>query len=330
MRKLLSIIIGMVMLGVFAISATGCGNNADFNIGIIQLVEHTALDRANEGFRDELTALLEAEGKTVSFDNRNAQGTQSTAKDISDRFVNRKVDLILSIATGAAAAAVNAAQSTEIPVLFTAVTDPLGEKFVSSMQEPGKRVSGTTDMNPVAEQIALLKTLMGDKTRVGIIYNFGETNSVAQANIAKEAATLLGLVVEEGNVTTAADVKDVFNSIAAKVDGIYLPTDNLVANSAGMIHSANKELAQSGKAVPIVCGETGMNDSCGIATYGGVDYYELGKQTARMAFRILMEGADITKMPVERQEGSAELSINEIIAGELGITIPDATRNFEV
>ena len=227
---------------------------------------------------------------------------------------------MLAIATPAAQAA--AGVTEEIPILFTAVTDPVDAKLVKDFNNPQTNLSGTSDLNPVRQQIELIAELVPGVKKIAVLYNTSEANSLIQVALAEEACEDLDIELHKAGLTDINDLENTFNSLLSYVEAVYIPTDNLIASAASNVHSVNKQ----NKKLPIVCGEEGMNDQCGIATYG-INYYELGKQTARMAYKILIEGADISKMPVEYQEGEPELSINQTVADEIDFTIPDSVLN---
>jgi putative ABC transport system substrate-binding protein len=200
----------LAMVAAFLLAASGCtsqtGNSNNnqtgaekIEIGIIQYAEHVALDSAREGFIDALRDNGYVDGDNISIDKQNAQGDQSNLSTISDRFVSNKVDLILAIATSAAQAI--AGKTTEIPILATAITDFEEARLVESNEAPGRNVSGTSDMNPIKEQIDLLVKLAPDAKTIGVIYASAEENSIVQAAIAKEAIEKLGLNYTEVTAT---------------------------------------------------------------------------------------------------------------------------------
>lgn len=284
-----------------------------YKIGICQLVQHDALDAAYEGFVDGLKEAGYEDGKNISIDYKNANGEQANCNTIATKFVNDKDDLILSIATPAAQACANA--TTTIPILVTAVTDPAQAALVDSNEAPGGNVTGTSDLTPVADQIKLLKDLIPDAKKIAILYCSSEDNSSIQAELAKQEAANLGLETIEATVSNSNEIQQVVQNLVGKVDAIYAPTDNTIA--AGM---ETVSLVATPNKIPIICGEDGMVKSGGLATKG-INYYNLGKQTAMQAVKIL-EGADPATMPIEYLE-DVEFTYNEEIANELGIEIPE-------
>lgn len=289
------------------------------SIGILQLVEHNALDSACQGFKDALKDGGYIEGQNLEIDFQNAQADQSNLKTMSQRFVNNKVDLILAIATPAAQSV--AAETKDIPVLVTAVTDLVSAKLVESNEKPNTNVSGTTDMNPIKEQIDLLKKFAPNAKKVGVLYTSSEDNSILQAKIAKEAIEALGMEYVEKTVTSTNDVQQVTQSLVTKVDAIYIPTDNILASSMPIV----SEAANAAK-VPVICGEANMVTAGGLATLG-IDYYKLGRQTGEMAIRVLKGEAKPAEMPVESLK-DMEYTINKATAEAIGITIPEDLKQY--
>lgn len=296
-----------------AAAPTADSSTADgktYKIGVIQLVEHAALDASNKGF----IAALDEAGISYTVEQQNAQGDQSACQTIAEKLVNDQNDLILAIATPAAQAVAGA--TSEIPVLVTAVTDPADAGLVESNEVPGGNVSGTSDLTPVKEQIDLLKKLIPDAKKVGILYCSAESNSVFQADMAAEACKAAGLESENFTVASSNEIQSVVESMASKVDVIYTPTDNVIA--AGM---ATVTMVANEKGIPTICGEEGMVDAGGLATYG-IDYYQLGYMAGKQAVDILTNGADISKMPIGYLSAEeCALKTNEETAAALGVDL---------
>ena len=217
-------------------------DGADFTVGILQLVQHPALDLSNEGFQDQLSIRMKAANKTVKIMDRNASGEDSNNITIAEVFANADVDLMYAIATSSAVAAAQAAEEKEIPVLFCAVTDPVGEELVASMEAPGGHVSGVSDINPVAKQIELAGELVAkDAVKVGFLYSTAETNSVYQVELGKAACEALGYTYEVRGISDINDLEAAVLALKnAGVDVIYIPTDNALANGAANVHTVNK------------------------------------------------------------------------------------------
>ncbi len=289
----------------------GSGEKTTFNIGVVQLAEHAALSSANEGFM----AALNENGfgpDRVTVDYQNAQGDQSNLKTISERFVQNEVDLILAIATPAAQSVAN--ETSDIPILITAVTDPAESQLVNSNENPGTNVSGTSDLTPVKEQFDLMKKILPEAKTVGILYNSSEANSEIQAKIAEEYAEELNLNYELATVTGTNDITQAVQSVIGKIDVLYIPTDNTIASAIATVSSIANE-----NKVPTIVGEAALVEGGGLATIG-IDYYDLGYQTGMMAIDV-MNGADIATMPIQ-YVASPKICVNLDTAKEIGITIP--------
>ena len=281
-----------------------------YKIGVIQLVQHSALDLSNEGF----IAALDDAGIAYEVDQQNASGEQSNCLTIAEKLVSDKNDLILAIATPAAQAV--AGVTEEIPILVTAVTDPAGSGLVNDNANPGVNVSGTSDLTPVKEQIELLKQLLPEAKTVGLLYCSAESNSEIQIQMAKEACDANGLSYAEYTVPGSNEIQTVVESMVGKVDVIYTPTDNVIA--AGM---ATVAMVANDNNIPCIVGEAGMVEAGGLATYG-IDYYELGYMAGEQAVEILVNGADIAAMPIGYLPAErCEMTVNKTTAEALGIDI---------
>lgn len=284
-----------------------------FKIGIIQLAEHPALDDARIGFVEGLAAAGYEDGKNIILDIQNAQGDPANCVTIADKMINSQSDLILAIATPAAQAVANKTQ--DIPILITAVTDPATAKLVGTNELPGGNVTGTSDRNPVKEQMELLKTLVPDVKEVAILFCSSEANSEFQADLAAKQLTSMGIASRNATVTNANEIQQVIQSLAGKVDAIYTPTDNMMATAMPTVSATAHELG-----IPVIVGEPEVVKTGGLATFG-LSYKNLGKQTADMAVRILRDGANPAEMPIEYLQ-ETELVINETAVAKLGITVP--------
>lgn len=287
-------------------------------IGIIQLMEHPALDDARLGFLEGLKELGFEDGKNIRIDHRNGQGDKAILSSIADHFVSENAALVLAIATPAAQTM--AEKSSSIPILATAITDFVEARLAESNEKPAFNVSGTTDMNPIDAQIALIQRLVPDVQTIGLVYNSSEDNSVLQARLAHEAIEKLGLKWKDATANTINDVQQAVMSLVGEVDALYVPTDNVVASAMPVVYEA----AMSQK-IAVICGEAGQVRSGGTATLG-MSYFNLGKQTAQMAVDVL-NGADISLMPIQAQTEYAYL-INKTMADALGLTIPEDLMPF--
>jgi len=301
----------------FMACSTTTSSDKMIKIGISQLVEHPALDSAREGFIEALKEAGYEDGKNIKIDFQNAQNDMTNAQTIARKFVDEKVDMILAIATQAAQAAANVTK--DIPILITAVTDPVSAGLAESLENPGGNVTGTTDMNPVAEQIKLIKELVPNAKTFGILYNSGEINSKVQVDIAKQAAEELGLNMVEATVTNSNEVSQATQSLVGRVDAIYVPTDNTIVSSIGAVI----KVANDNK-IPVIGSERGQVDAGAIATKG-IDYKELGKQTGQIAVEII-KGKKPQDIPIEGAK-VVTLIINQKAAESIGLTIPEEILN---
>ena len=262
-----------------------------YNVGIIQLVEHPALDAATQGFKDALT---EALGDSVTFDENNAQGESANCATIANSLVSNNVDLILANATAPLQAA--AAATADIPILGTSITD-----FASALDidgwtgSTGRNISGTSDLAPLDGQAQVLNELfpVADYPNVGIIYCSAEANSIYQATVITGYLEEMGYTVSEYTFADSNDIASVVTNACSACDVLYVPTDNTAANNTSAIDNVAVPAG-----VPIVAGEEGICAGCGVATLS-ISYYDLGHAAGEMAVKILAEGADISTMPVQ-------------------------------
>ena len=314
MKKVLALVMALVMM----LAVTGCSEStADdgvVTVGVIQFMQHASLDEAYQGFVDGLAEAGYVEGENLKIDFQNASGEVGNCQQICDIFANKGIDLALAIATPAAQSAVNVFQETDIPVFFTAVTDAVGAGLVESNEAPGKNVTGTLDMPVIADQIAVIKDVLPEAKKIAILYTSSEANSEIQANEAKAAAEALGLEVVIQTSSSSNDIPQVIASVVGSVDAIYIPSDNAFASAMATVNQAAVE-----NQIPVFCAVEAMIAEGGIATTA-IDYYELGKQTAAMAVRVL-NGESASEIAVETQKECA-LVVNKTFAESVGVTIP--------
>jgi len=281
-------------------------------VAVSQIVEHPALDAARQGLLDGLKAKGYIEGTNLEFTYQTAQGNPAIAVQIAKQFVGERPDVLVGIATPTAQAL--AASTRSIPVVFTAVTDPLGAKLVKNMDEPGRNVTGLSDLSPVAQHVDLMQELIPDLKSIGVVFNPGESNSVALVELLRAAADAKGLTVVEGTALKSADVQSAAQIVASKADVIYAPTDNTVASAIdGLVNAAN----QAKK--PIIGASTTYIANGALAALG-FDYYQVGVQTADYV-DALLKGAKVADLPVKVAKGS-DLALNQKVADKLGITFP--------
>ena len=309
----------LLLLITFSLLSLSCGSNAGkIKIGILQLVEHDALDASYRGFVDGLKEAGYEDGKNIIIDYQNAQGEQANCITIGQKFINDKSDLILAIATPAAQAVAN--MTKDIPILITAVTDPADSKLVNDNNAPGGNVTGTSDLTPVESQIELLTEITPNVKTVGLLYCSSEQNSVFQINMAKRKLDSMGIKHIDLTVSNPNEIQQVLQSAIGKVEAVYTPTDNMIA--AGM---ATVALVAEPAKLPVVCGEGGMTRLGGTATYG-ISYYELGKLTSTQAVSILKGEKNPAEMPIEYLQ-KFDLIVNTNMVESIGLTIPESLYN---
>ena len=305
-----------------ALGVLGCGGDKKeapkkaekVNVGIVQLVEHAALDAANKGFVEGLASKGYKEGQNIAYDRQNAQADQSNLQNIAHRFVNNKVNLICAIATPAAQTVANV--TSDIPIVATAVTDYKTAKLVKDNAKPGTNVTGTTDMNPVEQQLDLLLKIVPNAKSVGTIYCSSEVNSQLQVDILKKAAAGKNVTIKEATVSNVNDIQQAARSLVGKVQAIYVPTDNVLASAMPTLISVTEEAK-----LPVICGEGGMVKAGGVATLG-VDYYKLGFQAGEMAADILSGKSKPADMAIQAQkEFKAMVNLKE--AEKIGLKVPE-------
>ena len=295
-----------------AADSTAAADGKVYNVGICQLVQHEALDAATQGFKDALTEKL-GEGN-VKFDEQNASGASANCATIVNGFVSNNVDLILANATAPLQAAAQA--TADIPVLGTSVTDYATALDISGWTGTvGNNISGTSDLAPLDQQAAMIQELFPDAKNVGLLYCSAEPNSVYQCDVIEGYLTEEGYTVARYAFTDTNDVTSVAQTAADNSDVIYIPTDNTAASNTEAI--ANVVIPAK---VPVVAGEEGICNGCGVATLS-ISYYDLGYATGEMAAKILAEGADVSTMPVEYAPNVTK-KYNAANCEALGITPP--------
>ena len=300
---------------------TGCGGSSDapaddaadkYTVGIVQQLEHPALDAATLGFQEKLTELLDG---NVTFDYQNAQGEQTNCTTIATKFVSDGVDLIMANATTALQSA--AAATADIPIVGTSVTDYVTAGVVDSNEAPGRNVTGASDLAPIDEQIAMLMELVPDVQKVGIVYCSAEPNSMYQSKLAQTELDEANIAWAEYTAADSNEVQSVVTKAVAECDVLYVPTDNTMANNTEIIKNVAVPAG-----VPVIAGEEGICSGCGVATLS-ISYYDLGVKAAEMAYEILVNGADPAEMPIEYVSEGITEKYNAEIAETLKIAIPE-------
>ena len=294
-------------------SASQTGDGQKYTIGICQLVQHPALDKATQGFKDALTEKL-GEGN-VTFNEQNANGDSPTCSTIINGFVSSNVDLILANATAPLQAA--AAGTDSIPVIGTSVTDYATALDIDQWTgSTGRNISGTCDLAPLDQQAAMIQELFPDAKTVGMLYCSGEPNSVYQIEQMEGYLTEMGYTCERFSFTDSNDVASVTQTACASSDVIYVPTDNTAASNTELI--ANVVLPAQ---IPVIAGEQGICSGCGVATLS-IDYYDIGYLAGEMAYDVLVNGADISTMDVQSAATVTKM-YNESVCQQLGLTMPE-------
>ncbi len=309
-KYLLFIVVIVIILILFNFFESK--QNKMFNIGITQIVEHEALDKARQGFVDELKNLGYEEGKNVKFDFQNAGGDFSNCESISNKFVSQNCDLILAISTPSAQAVANATKN--IPILITGITNPEEAGLAKSNEKPDTNVTGTSDLSPIKETVKITKELNPDIKRIGILYSNVDISPMYQAKIAEKEIKKLGLEPITATVSQMSEVEQVTENLISQVDAIYVPIDKItscaMAQISGIAFKKNKF---------VVCSEN-LTDKGAVACYG-IDYYELGKLTAKQA-AIIIEKKNVPQcMPIE-YSNNIKLFLNKRMMEKLNLKIP--------
>jgi putative ABC transport system substrate-binding protein len=315
--------ISAFMVSICMVGTSPAQQDKVIRVGITQIVEHPSLDATRKGFIDELQDLGYVSGKKIEYDYKNAQNNRPVSVQIARKFVGDRVDLILSISTPSSQDA--AAATKEIPILFSAITDPVSAGLVKSLSNPGRNLSGTTDRSPVAAQMDLIHEILPNAKRIGTIYNPGEANSVASVREIQAESTKRGMMLIEAPAPSSSAVKTATETLVGKVDAIHIPTDNTVVLA---LESVIK-VCQDNK-IPLFAADV-ESVSRGAMAGVAIDYYKLGRQTGAMAKKIFQLESRISEMPVEEQKDLL-LHLNIGQASRMGCKIaePIVTRASKV
>lgn len=302
-----------VMLAALTLGGCSSSKNANkdvVHIGILQYVEHPSLSAARKGFVAELKKEGYVDGKNLKLDYENAQGDQSNLQTISTNLLSNN-DLVLGIATPAAQTLSNL--STDVPVLFTAVTDPVSAKLVKTMEKPEGIATGTSDMSPISKQVELLQKVMPNVKKVGIMYTTNERNSEVQVEEAQKEFAKAGIDVLTKGISSTNDVQDTAKSLMSQTQVLFIPTDNMIVSAISLITELSKEMK-----VPVVGGSADIVEQGVLFTYGA-NYEALGRQTAKLAVRII-KGEDVSKVSAEYPK-TLNVVANDDMAKTLGIDL---------
>ena len=330
-KKVLAVVLGMSMVVAMM---TGCGasketsdnaNSAEktYTIGISQFAEHGSLDNCREGFIEGLKEEGLEEGKNLKIVTNNADADTGTAAQIADQFVADKVDMICAIATPSAQAAYNAAMETDIPVVYTAVTNPVAAELANDDKSPVGNVTGTSDELPVEAQLKMIREILPDAKTIGILYTTSEANSVYSIEQYEQLADKYGFKIEKTGITNTSEIQLAASDLLGKVDCLTNLTDNTVVSALPTVLGLANE-----KGIPVFGSEI-EQVKLGCLAAEGIEYTQLGKDTGKMAAKILKGEASASEMDYELITESS-LYVNEKVAENLGITVPDTMKERAV
>lgn len=314
----------VLLTAMMAMSAiTGCAGSSDsgdgeesYTIGISQFAEHGSLDNCREGFLQGLEEEGIVEGENLTVEYKNAAADMGTASQISDTFVSDKVDMICAIATPTAQSAYNAAMDSDIPVIYTAVTDPVAAELADEDGNPVGNVTGTSDELPIKAQLEMIRTMLPEAKKIGIMYTTSEANSVSALATYKELAGDYDFEIVEKGITSTADISLAADDLLSQVDCVTNLTDNtVVASLPTILEKANE------KGIPIFGSEI-EQVKIGCLAAEGLDYIALGKQTGQMAAKVLKGEAEASELPYETITEPG-FYVNTKVAENLEITVPD-------
>jgi putative ABC transport system substrate-binding protein len=286
----------------------------DVTVAVTAIVEHPALDAARDGVKEALEAAGYKEGENLTFLYESAQGNPATAAQIARQFAGEEPNVIVPISTPSAQAVVSSTR--DIPVVFTAVSDPLGAQLVKDMDKPGGNVTGLSDMSPVAEHLALIKEILPNAKTIGFLYNSGEANSVSLLAVLKVEAEKAGLTVVESAATKSAEVQGAARALIGRADAIYIPTDNTIISAL----EGAVAVAEEAK-LPLFTADTDSVSRGAIAALG-FNYKDVGRQTGEIVVRIL-KGENPGDIAVKVAAGT-DLVVNKAAATKMGVTLPEA------
>ena len=315
-KKILITLSALLITGLFLTPAFA----KDYKIGVTQIITHPALDACRKGFYDQLAKEGFVEGKNVTYDYRNPEGDMSLVASIAKKFATEKKDLIYTISTPSTQACVAATKGTNIPVIFGGMTDPVSAKVVNSWGKPGGNCTGASDWIDIDPQLKLIKEISPSVKKIGTVYNSGETNSVVQIQELKKAAPKFGITeIIEGTAATTADIYAAANSLAGRVDAIWICTDSTVVSSFGSVVKVSEQ-----NKIPLFGSDVSMAEMGAIATVG-FSYYDLGVEAGKIAVRVL-KGENPAEIPVVRAN-LTDLYVNIGAAKRMGVTIPKSVLN---
>ncbi|AHI28013.1 ABC transporter substrate-binding protein [Marinobacter similis] len=302
------------LIGATLLAAAGLVQAQDVRtVAITQIVEHPALDAVYQGVKDELAAQGFKEGENLKVMHESAQGNSAIASQIARKFVGDSPDVIVAIATPSAQTV--AAAARDVPVIFSAVTDPVGAKLVPALEASGTNISGVSDMLPIDKHLDMLLRVMPDAKRIGTVYNPGEANAVSLVNLLEERLAARDLKLVKAAATKTSEVLGASRSLVGEVDAIYLTTDNTVISAVEAVISVGERAS-----IPVFAADTATVSRGAVAALG-FNYYNHGRQTGAMVARVL-NGNKPGDMPVETMD-TLDLFVNPAAAERMGITLSD-------
>lgn len=307
----------LILVGVVGISLlTACSKNSNTDIktiGITQLVEHPSLDKARNGFIKALEDKGYKDGKNIKIDYQNAQNDMLTTQTIANKFVSDKKDLIYAVSTPSAQAAYNSTK--DIPILITAVTDPVAAGLVKSLDKPEGNLSGTSDYISIDKNLELIKTLVPKAKTIGVLYSTSEVNSKIQVEMLKKYASKNNYKVVEKGISSSNEINQAISSLSKNIDVLYVPTDNLIVSSMPIV----SKIATDNK-IPVIASEDGSVKSGALACQG-IDYEKLGYKTGEIAVKVL-NGEKVSNIPISTLDDT-QIIINEDVLNLLSMKKPN-------
>jgi len=307
-RTLLS---GLTLAALLAFGAAAVEAQENVSVKLSYIVDHPAIEAAKDGIVAELEKAGYVTGGTMALEVQSAQGNMTTQAQINTKFVGDQPDLIIAISTPSAQTAM--AATSDIPIVFAAVTDPLEAGLVDSYEQPGRNLTGSSDKTPIDRHLELIRRIVPGAARVGVVYNGGEANSVAQVSVVKAEAEAAGLQIVEATATQSSAVLDAARSLVGKVDAIYVPTDSTVVSAIEAVVRVGTEAG-----IPVIAADTASVERGAIAALG-FDYFDIGAAAGEHAVAIL-KGADPATLPV-RFVDKLELYLNPKSASEMGVEL---------
>ncbi len=308
---------GLTLMGLtltIATIVTGCSdsNSTLKSVAVTQIVEHPSLNAVRDGIKEELIAAGFEPEKSLKWQWESAQGNTATATQIAQKYAGESPNVIVAISTPSAQTVAQAAK--QIPIVFTAVTDPISAKLVANLAQPGGNITGVRDFSPVDQHLKLIHQILPKATRVGVIYNAGESNSISIINFLKQYAPKQKMTIVEATVSNSSEVVNAAKSLVGRTDVIYVPTDNTIVSALDAVLQVGMQ-----NKLPVFAGDNESVQKGAIASWG-FNYHNIGKQTGKMVVRVL-KGEQPGTIAVE-SPSQVELAINPNAALKMGVKIP--------